>query len=105
MRTLYAAIHDLRFTLMGMQIVPGSSNNLAVDLLVSHVKQQLDSRSLRFRRMLAELGEDLHHSPYGDDADAKSFDDRLVLLSQTSQLIVSSVCLGRYDLLTAGRVF
>ncbi|WWC90457.1 uridine kinase [Kwoniella dendrophila CBS 6074] len=71
-------------------IVPGSSNQLAIELLVTHVKRQLDTRSLRFRRMLAESGE--------EKAKARSRSSTLVngetedkpnvvLLEQTNQLL------------------
>ncbi|RSH85620.1 Uridine kinase [Saitozyma podzolica] len=67
-------------------IVPGSSNQLAIEILVGHVKRQLDSRSLRFRKLLARDDDDdesslVRGSEKGDLADAG-----VVLLEQTNQL-------------------
>ncbi|ORX38266.1 uridine kinase family-domain-containing protein [Kockovaella imperatae] len=77
-------------------IVPGSSNQLAIDLLVSHIKDQLDNRSLRFR---SRLGRDGQSRPlangktqvtpsnntthtFGDTDE----DSGVILLEQTAQL-------------------
>lgn len=35
-------------------IVPGIENQVAIDLLVTHIQQQLDARSLRFRDLLTK---------------------------------------------------
>ena len=70
------------------QIVPGSSNNLAIDLLVSHVKRQLDSRSLRFRKLLANMEDQepmttrQHRLSQGQES------ENVYLLEQTNQLKV-----------------
>lgn len=66
------------------QIVPGSSNHLAIDLLVTHIKGQLDSRSLRFRNMLARLADDDAASPISP----KNAEEGVILLEQTPQLTV-----------------
>ncbi|EIW68410.1 hypothetical protein TREMEDRAFT_32135 [Tremella mesenterica DSM 1558] len=70
-------------------IVPGFSNQVAIELLVTHIKGQVDSRSLRFRNVLARIGQE-----EGDKAKAKSTcpteefqDHNLVLLEQTNQLL------------------
>nr|XP_018261748.1 uridine kinase [Kwoniella dejecticola CBS 10117]OBR83906.1 uridine kinase [Kwoniella dejecticola CBS 10117] len=70
-------------------IVPGSSNQLAIELLVTHVKRQLDTRSLRFRRMLAEAGEEKAkaRSRSSTLVDGEGGDDNVVLLEQTNQLL------------------
>jgi uridine kinase len=70
--------------------VPGSSNQLAIELLVTHIKRQLDSRSLRFRKLLGGMG--------GDDEDEKDChpsepdvhleDEGVTLIEQTNQLLV-----------------
>lgn len=64
------------------QIVPGSSNHLAIELLVDHVKRQLDSRSLRFRKLLADSDEG------SDKAGSFTNKENLVILEQTPQLRV-----------------
>ncbi|WWD19289.1 uridine kinase [Kwoniella shandongensis] len=66
-------------------IVPGSSNQLAIELLVDHVKRQLDTRSLRFRKQLAQMGEDETklRAPNGDEP----LDKQVILLEQTNQLL------------------
>lgn len=69
------------------QIVPGSSNQLAIELLVTHVKRQLDSRSLRFRRILA----DMEDREGGTNKRKAAEQDGLVLLEQTNQLLVSPI--------------
>ncbi|KAE8541822.1 uridine kinase [Cryptococcus gattii VGV] len=63
-------------------IVPGSSNQLAIELLVSHIKRQLDSRSLRFRRVLADIGQNRNSST----PSVEKFDKQIVLLEQSNQL-------------------
>ncbi|UOH82992.1 hypothetical protein LQV05_005705 [Cryptococcus neoformans] len=63
-------------------IVPGSSNQLAIELLVSHIKRQLESRSLRFRRVLADIGENRGSST----PSVEKFDKQIVLLEQRNQL-------------------
>ncbi|WVR09380.1 uridine kinase [Kwoniella sp. DSM 27419] len=63
-------------------IVPGSSNQLAIELLVTHVKRQLDARSLRFRRRLAEGGEKSKPSK----AKVEQKTGNVVVLEQTNQL-------------------
>ena len=85
------------------QIVPGSSNNLAIDLLVSHVKRQLDSRSLRFRKLLANMeNDDNEHQDHqagsaGASASARrkrlsgGEGENVYLLQQTNQLKVRTI--------------
>ena len=68
-----------------LKIVPGSSNELAIELLVTHVKRQLDSRSLRFRHMLARLADDEPQTSAVASSDAE---EGVVLLEQTPQLRV-----------------
>nr|XP_019044985.1 uridine kinase [Kwoniella bestiolae CBS 10118]OCF23915.1 uridine kinase [Kwoniella bestiolae CBS 10118] len=73
-------------------IVPGSSNQLAIELLVTHVKRQLDTRSLRFRRMLAEAGDERSKarsraSTLVDGQNDIDGEDNVVLLEQTNQLL------------------
>ncbi|WWD02096.1 uridine kinase [Kwoniella europaea PYCC6329] len=73
-------------------IVPGSSNQLAIELLVTHVKRQLDTRSLRFRRMLAEAGEERSKgrsraSTLVDGQNSNGSEDNVVLLEQNNQLL------------------
>nr|KIR49283.1 uridine kinase [Cryptococcus bacillisporus CA1280] len=63
-------------------IVPGSSNQLAIELLVSHIKRQLDSRSLRFRRVLADIGQNRNSRT----PSVEKFDKQIVLLEQSNQL-------------------
>ncbi|ODN85473.1 uridine kinase [Cryptococcus wingfieldii CBS 7118] len=63
-------------------IVPGSSNQIAIELLVTHVKRQLESRSLRFRKVLAHIGEDGASTHETD-----RLDKQLTLLAQTNQLL------------------
>jgi uridine kinase len=71
--------------------VPGSSNQLAIEILVGHVKRQLDSRSLRFRKLLARDDDD-DESPMGRGSDKGDLADAgVVLLEQTNQLRVSLV--------------
>ncbi|KIR73277.1 uridine kinase [Cryptococcus deuterogattii CA1014] len=65
-----------------LAIVPGSSNQLAIELLVSHIKRQLDSRSLRFRRVLADIGQNRNSST----PSVEKFDKQIVLLEQSNQL-------------------
>ncbi|KAL7422385.1 Uridine kinase [Cryptotrichosporon argae] len=60
-------------------IVPGANNDTAVELLVTHVKRQLESRSLRFRNMLASAAD-------VDDAGDVGEAQGVVLLKQTNQL-------------------
>lgn len=71
------------------QIVPGSSNQLAIELLVSHVKRQLDSRSLRFRKLLANM--ESSESKLKPKSAGWQKDSHVVLLEQTNQLKVSDV--------------
>ncbi|KAK4685916.1 uridine kinase, partial [Tremellales sp. Uapishka_1] len=68
-------------------IVPGSSNQLAIELLVTHVKRQLESRTLRFRNMLAKMGErdEQARSPVNIKGD-EVVDEGVILLEQTNQL-------------------
>lgn len=78
-----------------IEIVPGSSNNLAIDLLVSHVKRQLDSRSLRFRKLLANMEDEDHQEAAASAARRKRLSgdgegENVFLLEQTNQL---KVCL------------
>ncbi|WVF67596.1 uridine kinase [Kwoniella sp. CBS 6097] len=68
-------------------IVPGSSNQLAIELLVTHVKRQLDARSLRFRRMLAEANDEELNSRSSLLLDGDVHDKSVVLLEQTNQLL------------------
>ena len=64
------------------QIVPGLSNHMAIELLVTHIKNQLDSRSLRFRTRLAR------RLSAEDDNCASDQDEVVVLLEQKNQLKV-----------------
>ncbi|KAK8854574.1 uridine kinase [Kwoniella newhampshirensis] len=66
-------------------IVPGSSNQLAIELLVTHVKRQLDTRSLRFRKMLAQMGDD--EAEVQSSKGEEHSDKQVVLLEQTNQLL------------------
>ncbi|ORY29672.1 uridine kinase family-domain-containing protein [Naematelia encephala] len=66
-------------------IVPGSSNNTAVELLVAHVKRQLDSRSLRFRNMLGRPGSE--DEPELNGISGHPDEEALVLLEQKPQLL------------------
>lgn len=68
------------------QIVPGSSNNVAIDLLVTHINKQLDTRSLRFRNMLSKMGEREEKL----SVDQQDPGEGVVVLQQTNQLLVSS---------------
>ncbi|WRT68654.1 uridine kinase [Kwoniella shivajii] len=71
-------------------IVPGSSNQLAIELLVTHVKRQLDTRSLRFRRMLAEEGGEQSKAQARSRASTlvnENNERNVVLLEQTNQLL------------------
>jgi uridine kinase len=65
--------------------VPGSSNNVAIDLLVTHINKQLSTRSLRFRNMLSKIGENEEklEAEHGDAGNG------VVVLQQTNQLRVS----------------
>jgi uridine kinase len=67
------------------KIVPGSSNELAIELLVDHIKRQLDSRSLRFRNMLARLADEVAKKPLSSDYT----EEGVILLEQTPQLKVN----------------
>ncbi|CAD6574002.1 MAG: Uridine kinase [Tremellales sp. Tagirdzhanova-0007] len=77
-------------------IVPGSSNQLAIELLVTHVKRQLDSRSLRFRNKLARMGQEeeregmaaaAHPRLDGEQPEEPEMTEGCVLLKQTNQLV------------------
>ncbi len=63
---------------------------------MTHVKRQLDSRSLRFRNMLAKIGEQEERAGPSSrriqlsNEDFKE-DDGCVLLEQTNQLIVGTL--------------
>ncbi|WVN86166.1 uridine kinase [Cryptococcus depauperatus CBS 7841] len=61
-------------------IVPGSSNHLAIELLVTHVKRQLETRSIQFRQILAHMGDDV------PSEGAEKLDKQIILLDQTNQL-------------------
>jgi uridine kinase len=67
--------------------VPGSANNVAIDLLVTHINKQLDTRSLRFRNMLSKIGEKEERL----EADHNDNGPGVVLLQQTNQLLVSQL--------------
>lgn len=71
------------------QIVPGSSNQLAIELLVTHIKRQLDSRTLRFRNMLARMAEEDANGSTSQTAN-KTTEEGVILLEQTPQLKVKS---------------
>lgn len=57
---------------------------MAIDLLVTHINKQLDTRSLRFRNMLSRMGD----KDGEKDADHNDPSQGLVLLQQTNQLLV-----------------
>lgn len=61
-----------------------------MELLVTHIKRQLDSRSLRFRNMLAKMGED-DDTPITAISPARYEEQGVYLLDQTPQLMVSWV--------------
>ncbi|KAL7413389.1 armadillo/beta-catenin/plakoglobin [Mrakia frigida] len=62
-------------------IVPGAQNNVAVELIVTHIRRQLSDRSLRFRSQLSTA------SP-GTNTPSSSSPPNLVRLEQTSGLSV-----------------
>ena len=57
---------------------------MAIDLLVTHINKQLDTRSLRFRNMLSKMGD----KDGEKEADHNDPSQGLVLLQQTNQLLV-----------------
>jgi len=61
--------------------VPGYNNETAVDLIVTHIKRQLEARTMRFRGELALL-EELKPVCKGDE------EEHIILLPQTNQLLV-----------------
>lgn len=58
---------------------------MAIDLLVTHINKQLDTRSLRFRNMLSKIGEKEERQ----DAVHDEAESGVVVLQQTNQLLVS----------------
>lgn len=64
-------------------IVPGASNHVAIDLIVTHIRRQLDARSLRFRNKLSQI----QPLPVSlQDAENQGIPENAILLDQTSQL-------------------
>jgi uridine kinase len=78
------------------QIVPGASNNVAIDLIVTHIRKQLDARSLRFRNKLTyyvpSSDDALPDGPHGDNG---KYPDNAILVPQTRQVRVSVLRLKR----------
>lgn len=65
------------------QIVPGSANTVAIDLIANHIRDQLKVRTFSHRTVLTSLA--------GDRADAvgsEALPSSVVLLEQTAQLKV-----------------
>lgn len=62
-----------------IQIVPGSNNETAIELLVTHLQRQLDSRTLRFRRELVNLD--------ANGPEDATVDENVRVIPQTNQLL------------------
>lgn len=74
------------------QIVPGSDNNVAIDLITTHIRRQLESRTQAFRekKIWSQISEDvmpkLHYIPAEKAGDN---DLKIHVLEQTPQLKVN----------------
>ncbi|VDC04789.1 unnamed protein product [Peniophora sp. CBMAI 1063] len=68
-------------------IVPGHDNSVAIELISTHIRRQLDSRSRKFRRkMAASLKRSLSSDPYGPPRDLTEQELGLTVVEQTPQI-------------------
>ncbi|TDL25646.1 P-loop containing nucleoside triphosphate hydrolase protein [Rickenella mellea] len=69
-------------------IVPGSDNSVAIELISTHIRRQLNDRSMRFRERMANTTTDsfLFHVPNSETPSEKMLRLNLRLLDQTPQL-------------------
>jgi len=68
-------------------IVPGASNNVAIDLIVTHIRKQLDARTLRFRNKLTVcMQSNADTEPNGEDGENPQ---NAIVVPQTRQIRVS----------------
>ena len=71
------------------QIVPGHDNGVAIELISTHIRRQLDSRSRKFRRkMAASLKRSLTSDPTGPPRDLTEQELGLTVIEQTPQVKV-----------------
>jgi hypothetical protein len=68
----------------GQQIVPGSANTVAIDLIATHIRDQLKQRTLSHRTTLTNLA-----SASGDLSSAEALPSSVIVLEQTAQLKVT----------------
>lgn len=71
--------------------MPGASNSVAIDLIVTHIRRQLDARTLRFRNKLSQHAS-LPSTPGEVHGGELREPENVVLLEQTSQLRVRIRC-------------
>lgn len=69
-----------------LQIVPGSQNTVAIDLIVTHVRRQLGERALSHRKTLTSI-----NGCQKDSSGHEILPPTVTVMEQTPQLIVSCV--------------
>lgn len=76
-----------------LQIVPGSDNSVAIELISTHIRRQLNDRAQQFRQEMAHTPAIERLSFFEDDSDIPG----VILLPQTPQLKVSGILSTRND--------
>jgi uridine kinase len=77
-------IRHLHFSSRRLQIVPGNDNAVAIELISTHIRRQLEDRSNHFRKQMASTPVDDRLS----FLDGETASSNLILLPQTPQLKV-----------------
>lgn len=70
------------------QIVPGSDNSVAVELVSTHIRQQLEQRARHFRERMVSRQSDGFLGPSVRRIGAPEQPSNVILLPQTTQLQV-----------------
>ena len=76
-----------------LQIVPGSDNAVAIEILLTHIRSQLNDRAQQFRQEMAHTPA-IEHLSFLEDV---SSIPGVLLLPQTPQLKVSGILCARGD--------
>lgn len=69
---------------LSTQIVPGASNEVAIDLIATHIRRQMNERALRHRKGLT----DHPGLPRTSSGSISMLPDTVTVLEQTPQIIV-----------------
>jgi len=91
MPILYAARPAAGSTTDDTQIVPGHNNQVAIDLICTHIRQQLEGRSNRFRPRMAIPHLYLQSADGSTTPEPRVEDLNLTVLPPTNQLKVDWV--------------